>query len=68
MQQIFNSLIIPLDLALALALSLALDLALDLSLALDLALDLTLAAFFPIDVVAIEIVLGILITVVLARL
>ena len=58
MQQIFNSLIIPLDLALALALSLA----------LDLALDLTLAAFFPIDVVAIEIVLGILITVVLARL
>ena len=53
LQQIFNSLIIALTLALALALALVLTLA--------------LVAFFPIDVVAIEIVLGILITVVLAR-
>ena len=56
MQQIFNTLII------------ALALALTLALVSTLALVLTLAAFFPIDVVAIEIVLGILITVVLARL
>ena len=56
MQQIFNTLII------------ALALALTLALVSTLALVLTLAAFFPIDVVAIEIVLSILIAIVLARL